>query len=150
MGKCRFAGLIAFALLSVIVDQARAQPQPLVFSVPGLINAGNLGTYVLCSSTDAATQIVSMEVFETSGASAGFGVFGLAAKASVMFGTRLANGVSLNVVVGNNATITVGLAEIGSTSKNLICSAFVADAVGTTPDSMATLTVTKKDKQKGD
>ena len=69
MGKCRLAGLMAFALLCVF-GHGRAQAQSLVFSVPGLINAGNLGTYAVCTSTDAAVQVVSMEVFHTSGVSA--------------------------------------------------------------------------------
>jgi hypothetical protein len=72
----------------------------------------------------------------------------LTPKGEIVFGTRTANGLTADIVTSGASAR--GSAEISSTSKKLICGAFVADAVGAPLNSMASLTIVSKHKQKGD
>ena len=46
------------------------QKAQVLYSVPGIINAGSLGTYVSCTSTAKTPSIVAVEVFQNSGGAA--------------------------------------------------------------------------------
>ena len=119
-----------------------------LYTVPGVINEGNLGTYFPWTSTDTAPQTVSLELFNLSAVSVGNANYALGPKNSIVFGTRIANGFTANFIT--SGTPASGSAEISSTSKKLICGAFVADAVNSTPTSMTSMTIVSKHKQKGD
>ena len=72
----------------------------------------------------------------------------LGPKNSIVFGTRTAIGFNADFIT--SGAPSRGSAEISSTSKKLICGAFVADANNTTPTAMTSLTIVSKHKQKGD
>jgi hypothetical protein len=60
-----------------------------------------------------------------------------------------AAGMNIDVNLGDT-TINKGSANILTTSKKVICSAFIADTNANPPVSMTTLTIAAKGKQKGD
>jgi hypothetical protein len=123
-----------------------------LYSVPGVMNdAGTtLGTYFSCTSTSTAPQIVGVEIF----AAAGGGPLNVASAtallvapgASVTFGT--VNPASLFADATLAPPMHKGSARILSTSKSLICTAFVADAVTGSPAAGWQLTIVAKTKQK--
>ncbi|HKA56567.1 MAG TPA: hypothetical protein VKJ47_23220 [Candidatus Binatia bacterium] len=66
---------------------------------------------------------------------------------SVTFGTAFAVGGSADVSLATGC-VTKGSARILTTSKSLICTAFIADFGSNPPASMVELTVVAKTKQK--
>ena len=64
-----------------------------------------------------------------------------------MFGTAGAVFADVNLGAG---VFPKGSARILSTSKSLICTAFIIETVNTTPNSGWELTIVAKTKQKGD
>jgi hypothetical protein len=121
-----------------------------LFSVTGVINdAGtNYSTYFLCTSTSTSPQTVGVELF----AAAGGGPVNNAATtalvvgpgATVGFGTAGEAFVDVSLAAG---VFPKGSARILSTSKSLICTAFLKDFSN---GSVGYLAVVKKTKQKGD
>jgi len=129
-----------------------------LYSVPGLQNGGGvlLGAYFSCTSTSTSTMVVSVEVF---GAGGGSAINNAATDAltvppggTVRFGTAEAVGLFLNGVLHSGGagigTLEEGSARILSTSKSLICTAFLADFNDVPPNSMVELTIVAKTKQK--
>jgi hypothetical protein len=117
-----------------------------LFSVAGVINAGNLGSYFNCTSTNNDPQTVTVEAFDSVGALSGSASLVIGAGASVRFGTKNAAGllVDSNLVSGG---ISTGSARILSTGKKLLCHAFVTDSTAATP-TLTSLTIVAKLKQK--
>lgn len=131
------------------------QKAQVLYSVPGIINAGSLGTYVSCTSTAKTPSIVAVEVFQNSGGAAlndaSATSLSVAPGATVMFATENAVGFiedSFLLDPLSPPVITKGSARILSTSKSLICDAFVSDAVNSPPVSMRYLTIIAKTQQK--
>jgi hypothetical protein len=127
-----------------------------VYSVSGVGGgAGGLfGTYFSCTSTDAATIQVGVEVFpRLGGGPANDAVatsLAVAPGQTVLFGTRNATGI-INLDSDLAAGIVVlGSARILGTSKKLTCSAFLAEITSAPPISMVQLNVIKQKTQKGD
>ncbi len=124
-----------------------------LYSVPGVVNGGGLGTYFLCTSTSTGSQVVAIELFAAAGGgplnSAASTEQTVAAGATVTFGTQTASALTINQDLGA-PIITNGSARVLSTSKSLICTAFLS-TVGTNPAQTGPyLTITAKTKQKGD
>lgn len=92
-----------------------------LYSVPGVINGGGLGTFFSCTST--------------------------APGATVTFGTSAAAGISIDSGLAAGP-VSKGSARILATSKSLICTAFVADTFGAPTASGWQLTIIAKTKQK--
>jgi hypothetical protein len=44
-----------------------------LYTVPGVINAGDLGTYFLCTATDTVARTVTVDVFDAAGTAAANG-----------------------------------------------------------------------------
>lgn len=130
------------------------QPSYRLYSIPGVISGfGGLETFFSCSNTTDSSIRVGVEVFGPLGGAASNDPsatsLDLGPGASAIFGTQAAAGISLSSNLG--ASGTKGLARIlGTESKGIICSAFLADALSAQPASIASLTITKKTKQKGD
>src|SRR5947208_2116445 len=133
-------GFVAVALLAARVAQAGIADSPLpvlsagattihLFSVPGVIASGGLGTYFSCTSTDTATMQVGVELFGGAGGApandAAATSLSVAAGATVRFGTGAAAGISIDSSLGAGGFD--GSARILATSKKLVCTAFVAD-----------------------
>jgi hypothetical protein len=111
-----------------------------LFSVPGVINSTGLGTLFTCTSSSSAPQTVTVEVINNTGVAAGAGSLVVGPQQSVMFGSRIAVGLSVTISTGS-PSIVVGSARVLSTDKKLMCSAFVADAANAPINSMVSLSV---------
>ena len=155
--------LLAVVLLAALAPAAQAgvadSPLPELvpgettyhlYSVPGVIQVGYLGTFFSCTSLDTVTMQVSVE---------GFGSFGGASEtdavasalsvgpgATVVFATQAAQGIPVNTIIG--FTSSRGSARVLATSKKLACTAFVADRTNDLPQTSWQLTIIAKTKQK--
>lgn len=124
-----------------------------VYSVPGIIASGGLGTHFRCTSTDAATMRVGVELFfGFGGAPANDAVatsLSVAPGATVRFATSAAAGLSIDSSLGFGGSSN-GSARILATSRKLICTVFVADTFNVPPVTTWQLTIVKQKTQKGD
>ncbi len=144
MSRTACTAVLTLALISV-APLARAAD---LFTVPGVINNRDLGTFILCTSTDSVAQTVEVDAIDKNGAAAGTGTYVLRRGQSVMFGTRPALGLDVDVLL-HATKISKGTATISSTSAALTCSAFVADAAHTTPLFGVGLNIVADGQQKG-
>lgn len=156
-------GLAGVCLVRTAVAGIADSPVPLLmgqkaqvlYSIPGVVNAGSLGTYVDCTSTATTPSIVAVEVFQNSGGApmndAATTSLSVGPGATVIFGTENAAGFVEDSFLFDPLSppaIAKGSARVLSTSKSLICDAFVSDAVNAPPVSMRYLTIVAKTKQK--
>ena len=143
-----FAGIADTPLPTLVAGKRTL----LVYSVPGVIASGDLGTFFSCTSTDTATMQVGVEVF----GSAGGGPFNDAAAtslsvgpgATVIFGTASSAEISIDSNLGG--FFSKGSARILATSSYLLCTAYIADRFTAPPSSGWHLTIVKSTKQEGD
>jgi hypothetical protein len=121
-----------------------------LYSVPGIIAGGGLGTFFSCTSTDTAAMQVGVELFAFPGGGpfndAAATSLSVAPGATVIFGTSSAVGISVSSSVGGS--FSKGSARILATSKKLVCTAFVADPGNAPPTSAWQLTIIAKLTQK--
>ena len=121
-----------------------------LFSVPGIIAGGGLDTFFACTSTDTAAVQVGAELFGAPGGppynDAVATSLSVGPGATVISGTSAAVGISINSNLGG--LFSKGSARILATSKNLACTAFIADPGTAPPTSMTYLTIIAKTKQK--
>ena len=122
-----------------------------LYSIPGIIRAVSLGTFFSCTSTDKAPMRVGVEIFGVGGGAplndAAASSLSVGPGATVMFGTSTAPGFIISSDLGAPA-ISKGSARVLSTSKKLICTAFVADRFNDPPQTSFQLTIIAKLKQK--
>jgi len=122
-----------------------------LYSVPGVIETGGLGTFFSCTSTDTATIQVGVELFFSFGGApandAAATSLSVAPGATVIFGTGGAVGISISSSLGGGF-MSKGSARVLATSKKLACTTFLADKGNDPPTSMAQLTIIAKVKQK--
>jgi hypothetical protein len=115
-----------------------------------VIGSGGLGTFFSCTSTDTTTQQAGVELFPSGGGApandAAATALTIGPGATVMFGTSVAAGLSVNSSLGGG--FSKGSARILSTSKKLVCTAFVADITNAPPTTSWALTIIAKLKQK--
>ncbi len=137
-----------------------------VYSVSGVGGkaGGALGTCFSCTSTDSVPMQVAVEVFGSAGGSGcplsptGCAPVNNAVATSlsvdggetVMFGTCIGAWIGVDSDLNLCGDVSVGSARILSTSKKLICTAFLADRFTNPPASMVQLTIIKKTTQKGE
>ncbi|MCK6554684.1 hypothetical protein L6Q96_08920 [Candidatus Binatia bacterium] len=151
INSATFAGIVDTPLPMLVAGKNTLH----VYSVSGVNGGGGyaLGTYFSCTSTDAATIQVGVEVFAPfGGAPINDGVatsLAVVPGQTVLFGTMSAAGIILNSDLGGGFG-NAGSARIIATSKKLVCSAFLADRFSTPPASMVHLTIVKKATQKGE
>ena len=148
-----FAG-IADSPLPLLQTGAGTQ---LLFSVPGVISGGYQASFFVCTSTDTAPQQVGVEVFYGSGGApcndAAMESVTVQPGATVKFSTGSVNSLILGGVVSDSVILCggfgTGSARILSTSKKLVCTAFVGDRINDPPQTPSyQLTVIAKLKQK--
>ena len=161
----RIAHTVTTAVLAVAVaTAAQAQidtpPPPLMgqpsfhlYSVPGVIRGGGLGTFFACTNTTGATIRVGVELFGPAGGGpandASATSLDVGPSATVVFGVGSAVGVSVSGTLGG--AFSKGSARILATAKKgIICGAFLADDGNAPPTSMTTLMVVARTKQHGD
>jgi hypothetical protein len=121
--------------------------------VPGVIEQGVVSTYFSCTSTDTVPIKVGVETFPnlgggpsndavTTSVTAGPG-------ATVILGTRTPSWTVIDGLLGVGV-LPRGSARILSTSKKLVCTAFLAEAGSAPPTFMNQLTIVAKTKQKAE
>jgi hypothetical protein len=127
-----------------------------VYSVAGVVTAGGLGTFFSCTSAATAAIRVSVELFDETGTDAinDASAVSLSVEpgASVTFTTQNTPSSafpSAQLLTAAPVLLPVGSARILSTSKSVLCTAFLADVYTGPPSSMSYLTVVAKAKQKG-
>src|SRR5438093_8183952 len=98
-----------------------------LYSVPGVIAGGGLGTYFSCTSTDTAPMQVGVELFGPAGGAPGNDAvatsLAVGAGATVIFGTSGAAGISIDSNL-SSPSFSKGSGRILATSKKLACTAF--------------------------
>jgi len=128
-----------------------------LYSVPGVINAEGLATYFMCTSTASSNITVGVEVFDASGGSplddASASGLSVAPGATVIFTTGDSADAQLGAQILPDAALgiptpTKGSARILSTSRALVCTAFVSDSVNVPTKITWQLPVILKTKQK--
>jgi hypothetical protein len=128
-------------------------PTQFLYSVPGVVNDGgvNLGTYFSCTSTSSNSAIVAVELFGASGGGplndATTQKLTIPAGGTVTIGTAGAAAIFTDLEI-SPGHLPKGSARILSTSKSLICTAFISDFGSSPPASMVELTIIAKTKQK--
>ncbi len=148
MSRLSFAVLSAVAALVVALPASAAAPIQ-VFTVPGVINHFSLGTFFSCVNTGSVPTTVTVNVLKGDGTAAGSGVSGtLNQDQTWVFGTSVPAGLDEDTNMASPNSLYNGSAKIFSTSKAIMCNAFVADVTGSPPTSMTTLRVVGGTKQK--
>jgi hypothetical protein len=130
------------------------QPSSHLYSVPGVISNGALGTFFACTNTTSANIRVGVEIFGFLGGGAANDPsatsLDIAPGGTLLFGTTGAVSLSVHGDLGAGF-ISNGSARVLATARSgIICSAFLADPGNAPPTTMADLTIVKKTKQKGD
>lgn len=131
-----------------------------VFIVPGVIKNNNLETVFLCTSLETFSPIaIGVEVFDSLGAgplnNASMptleGVETVDPGETVLIATGPTAGLHENDIMESlvPASLRNGSARIISTSKRIMCNAFLVDEINDPPTLMAPLHLISK-KQKGD
>ena len=125
-----------------------------VFSVPGVVNANGFGTLFTCSSASSSDTTLGVEVFGPAGGAslndADATSLVVPPSGTVRFATTP---TAQSIVDGHLVVPTVlrGSARVlATTSKGLLCSAFLADAASVPTTSMVSLPVVRKTTQQGD
>jgi len=122
-----------------------------LYTVPGVVNLTNVGTYVACTSAAKSLEVIGLEVFAAAGGdplnNAALTATAILPGATILFGTEAAAGLVLDRDLGLG-NVHVGSARILATSKAFICTAFLADTAGNPPTSMTYLTIVAKTAQK--
>jgi hypothetical protein len=151
------AATFATALIGLkfALPAAAATATPtVVFTVPGVIQLTPLSTYFTCTALNVA-QTIQVELFNDLGTLVANGNVSAAANQTVTFGTRGYTGGFLEAPDGGAVNLfppdgMSGWAEIISTSKSLICAAYVRDSVTLNPSFMDSRPVISKERQRGD
>lgn len=149
-------GLVA-ALVVAVLGHAHAgiadSPLPVgfskhVWSVVGVTDNGIIKTAFSCANTDKSPTLVGVEVFDGAGTLlnvAGVSALMLAPGETGLFGTSSLSSHTADRTLGTAVHPGAGSARIVANTTKLMCSAWL-----TRGDAMASLTITKKAKQKGD
>jgi hypothetical protein len=107
-----------------------------LYSVPGVLNDGGsfLATFFSCTSTSTSSQTMGIEVFPAAGGgpvnNVAITAMAVAPGATVTYGTVGAPSLFTDQPLALGGM--KGSARILSTSKSLICTAFVADVSAST------------------
>jgi hypothetical protein len=121
-----------------------------LYSIPGVINVTNLGTYVACTSTAKATEAIAVEVFDPFGNAlndVSQTSTAVVPGVTVLYGTGSAAALLLDRNLGIG-TLHAGSARVLATSKSFICTAYISDRTGNPPTGMTYLTIVAKTSQK--
>ena len=142
--------LLVAALLTLALaapTQAQLVGKPL-FRVPGVVNYQSLGTVISCTNTDDVAATFTVEIYNNTGTMVATGTSGtLGFQHTTSLSSRAITAID-TVNLAAPATVARGSAKIFSTSKSLMCSAYLVDSVDSPPASMASLQVVPGTKQK--
>jgi hypothetical protein len=149
-GTCVLCNGLANCPLPVL---EAGKPTYHLYTVSGITSTGGLGTFFSCTSTDTAPMQVGVETFLQFGGGPANNVaptsLTVSSGAMVTFGTGSAVAIAVDSAVFPCGSCR-GSARILSTSKKLVCTAYIADRFNAPPTSMTELKVVKNKTQKGD
>jgi hypothetical protein len=157
----RTGWLVGIASVLMLSSVASAQingpvPAPFshhVWSVPGVINNGSFGAFIACTNAGSSTATVGVEVFGAAGGvalnNAGATAISTASGATVLFGTSTAVSFSVDANLAPGPVAKGSARVLSTTSKGILCSAFLADPAGQPPVAMTNLTIVKRTSQRG-
>lgn len=131
---------------------ANAQTVGLVhtWTVPGVMNTvSGLSTYIACTNGGTASSTVAVDIYGPTGAFVVGNSSTVGPNATVLFGTTPSASLAVDVAVGPGILSKGHARVLASTTRGLVCSAFLADASTSPPGSMTSLSVVKKFSQKG-
>jgi hypothetical protein len=135
MGKMP-RGFLVLGFCAVIAPRL-ATAADVIYTVPGVINGWAVGTLVTCTAVKVA-QTVTVEAFDSEGAAAGTGTLSIASNNSRTFATVPVAGLNVDSNLAS-PTIKAGYAQVSSTSKALVCTAYLADTAHSNPAFVSTL-----------
>jgi hypothetical protein len=130
----------------------------LIYTTTGVQqNDGLIGSAFMCTSTASSSITIAVEIFAPAGGSplndvtTGNGRATISPGQTFTFGTGGSGfaGVFTDQQIAGLGGVQNGSARVISTSSKLICTAMVADKVMSPPNSMTTLPMILKLKQKG-
>jgi hypothetical protein len=132
------------------------QKTKLLYTVSGVTDTGALATVFHCTSTErdgGKTIELGIEVFDLFGSrandvTAGDGVTSMPPGHTRTLSTHATVGFGNEAEI-NTGTVAQGSARIIASSKNVLCSAMLVDAVNNAPTSMVMLPVFRTTKQGG-
>ncbi len=141
-----FAGIVDSPLPELLAGKTTYH----LYSVLGITNPGGTAVMFSCTSTDTAPMQVGVELFGQFGGAPSNDAAASSVSAvsgqTVIFGTSITPYINPNVVV--SFPESRGSARILATSKKVACDAFMLDATDVIPNSMRSLTIIAKTKQK--
>lgn len=165
MRKLIVLGALALAISSSALARAsifdappalKGQKSSRLFTVPGVVTAGGLGTFFSCTNLSSSPSVISVELYVEDGLNACNDASAVAVTVApggtVQFATQNTSDSSFFSSVALSSPpsyLALGMASIISTSKSVACNAFVADVYNSPPLSMTPLKTVLK-KQKGD
>jgi hypothetical protein len=127
-----------------------------LFTVPGVVTAGGLGTFFSCTNLSPAPATISVELYVEDGLDACNDADAVSVTAApggtVLFATQNTADSSFFSSVPLSTPpqyMALGSASILSTGKNVACNAFIADVYNSPPLTTLLLRMVKKG-QKGD
>jgi len=127
-----------------------------LYSIPGVVNAGGLATFVSCTNTEDVPVDVSVELFVDDGGDpcndANAVAQTLAAGATKLFTTMNTSDSSFFSSYPLTTVpmfLSIGSARVLATGK-VLCTAFIADVYNSPPSSMVSLRMGAKGRIKGD
>ena len=124
-----------------------------VWSIPGALHYAGLATFVACTNGATANATVGVQVFGPTGTSLNDPTatqIVTAPGATVLFGTSNAAALAVDSNLATGQFSKGSARVLASTSKGILCSAWLADVGGIPPISTTSLTIVKKTAQKGD
>jgi hypothetical protein len=151
------AGTASAGILDSPLPVLGGKPSAHNFSVSGVMNAAGLATFFSCTNPTSADVMISVELFTDAGGNPCNDAAAVAATVpaggTVLFSTQ--NNVQSSFFSSSPLTsvdmfLALGSARIVSTSKSLVCTAFLADVYNSPPMSMTPLNVAARGKQRGD
>lgn len=153
-------GLTAPALVSATILDAppplKGQKSIRLFTVPGVMTANGLGTFFSCTNRAQTPAVISVELYVQDGLDACNDASAVsvtaAPGATVQFHTQNTAESSFTASTPLSTPpqyLALGSASILSTSKSVVCNAFIADVYNSPPMSMVALKTMSK-TQKGD
>lgn len=123
-----------------------------VFSIPGAISNGGLGTFVSCTNLDTTNVTIGVELFPALGGAAGndaaASALSVGPGATVIFATGTAAGILIDSDLTSGAIGSKGSARVLATSKRITCTAWIADRLSSPPTVAWSLIIIAKTKQK--
>jgi hypothetical protein len=119
-----------------------------LFSIPGVYSSTGLCTVIACTNATSGSLNVGVEWFRKDGVSLGVSTVAIASGATATFGSNSTAALTMDALVPADDLLVLGAARVlATTSKGVICNAFVMDYANNPPNQLMQLLVTGPTKQ---